>query len=83
MSYLGYLHIKQILISQERSKIWKSCKELVQIISRILSNKSVFLQLNLSMYMHFKDQIQASLRWPQELPDAGGAGGMLAHGEIS
>ena len=29
MSYLGYVHIKQILISQERSNIWKSCKELV------------------------------------------------------
>ena len=29
MSYLGYLHIKQILISQERSKILKSCKELI------------------------------------------------------
>ena len=37
-----HLHIKQILISQERSKIWKSCQLLVEIISRVLSNESVF-----------------------------------------
>ena len=48
-----HFHIKETLISQERSKIWKSCKQLVKIISRVLSNNSVCSQLNFSMHIHF------------------------------
>ena len=47
MSYLGYLNIKQILIPQDRSEIGKSCKELVEIYSKI---KNIYILFEIRVY---------------------------------
>ena len=43
-----------IKIFQEKNEIWKNCKRLVFIISRVLSNDTVCLKLNFSFHRHFK-----------------------------